>query len=351
MNKISLNELNLDKQSTIFIGENGGGKSTTLGQLLEYFNSKAKNIIAISNCLNDKFTLISKNVNYMSVKHGNNSYKNILFDFFSKANADINQPLSNVLIYCGYSDIIGIKITWGTEGLIEKNNYIRTLFELSKKDNIIWIPLGYSFPYYQYSSLIKELFSNINHLSKNKIVLSVNFFLEKKDIVIDFEKISSGEASQISTLAFISANIDKNSVILIDEPENSLHPKWQREYINKIVDIFYFYNFNIFISTHSPLIINETSDVYDVTDFKLTYKSLEDRSIEALLWNYFNIVTPENEFLSRYLTNILDEYKFQHMKKEETLSMLHKIKKSCTDKRQQDVIDDLCSMIISGDLD
>ncbi|MGF1878345.1 hypothetical protein L4D77_24025, partial [Photobacterium frigidiphilum] len=70
MNKVYLKDLNLDKQSTIFIGENGGGKSTTLRQLLENFNSKGRNVIAISNCLNDKFSLISKNVNYMSAKYG-----------------------------------------------------------------------------------------------------------------------------------------------------------------------------------------------------------------------------------------------------------------------------------------
>lgn len=350
MNRISLNELNLDKQSTIFIGENGGGKSTTLGQLSEYFNSKAKNIIAISNCLNDKFTLISRNINYMSVKHGNNSYKNILFDFLSKANTDINQQLSNVLIYCGYSDKIGVKILWGTEKSIEKNNYIQVLFELSQKENIIWIPLGYSSPYYHYSSIINEFFSKINYLLKNKIVLSISFFLEKKGIVIDFEKISSGEANQISTLAFISANIDKNSVILIDEPENSLHPKWQREYIDKITDVFFYYNFKLFISTHSPLLINKTSDVYDVTNFKLTPKRLNDRSIEALLWKYFNIVTPENEFLSRYLTNILEDYKNKKTNKENTLLKLNDIKNACIDERQIFVINDLCSIVIDDNL-
>ncbi|CAK2395568.1 ATPase AAA-type core domain-containing protein [Vibrio crassostreae] len=349
MKKVSLDVLELSKQSTIFIGENGGGKSTVLRQLLEHFNSQGRNIIAISNCLNDKFDVTSKNINYMSAKYGDSLQKSTLSDFLSKIDEDITRSLSRVLSYCGYSEVIGFKVSWGVESSLNFDNYVKVLHGASGRDGLLWIPINSSFPNYRLSSVVREFFSNISSLIDDKIVNSVDFFLEKNMQPIDFRQISSGESSQILTLAFISANINEKSVILVDEPENSLHPKWQREYIGNIFNLFYQYDINLFVSTHSPLFINEFSDIYEVNNFELFHKSFDGGGIEEILWDLFEIVTPENEFLSRYLVKILDDYKAGAVEKESTLSKLVYIKEACIDRRQLNVVDDLYH-IINNDL-
>lgn len=347
MKKISFESLELDRPSTVFIGENGGGKSTVLRQLLEHFNSQGRNIIAISNCLNDKLDIASRNVNYMSAKQGENIYKEIMYDCLSKIDENISRSLSRVLNYCGYTEKIGIEITWGAEASIGKDNHVRSLFNLLNIEKLIWIPIDSTLPNYKLSAIIKNLFSNIHYLIKNNIVLSINFFLLKENTSINFNQISSGEASQISTLAFIASNLKNNSVILIDEPENSLHPKWQREYINNIDSLFYLYEYNLFISTHSPLIINNNSNVYEINNFTLHKKPSTEGGIEKVLWQYFDIVTPENEFLTKYLANILDQYKERTINAQDAKNKLHDIRNACVDDRQKNVIDDLTLMIES----
>ena len=52
--------------------------------------------------------------------------------------------------------------------------------------------------------------------------------------------------------------IQNKVVLLIDEPEISLHVAWQRELMNdfnKIIDLKN-YNLSIIIATHSPQVIN-----------------------------------------------------------------------------------------------
>lgn len=68
---------------------------------------------------------------------------------------------------------------------------------------------------------------------------------------------SSGEQHlliMIATLIFESEKID---LVLLDEPEISLHPAWQEQFINIIDSIKKLNNIKIIISTHSPSLIGE----------------------------------------------------------------------------------------------
>lgn len=197
-----------------------------------------------------------------------------------------------------------------------------------------------------HTPLIQNFFKEYNELKKNNTVKDVNFNLQKEsNETILFNEISSGEASQISTLSFISQHISKASIVLIDEPENSLHPKWQREYINNLINNFSYYDASFFLSTHSPFIINKSSSAYEIRDFKVFRKEVDINNIEELLWNYFDIITPENEFLSRHLTDILERYRRNVASQQQALDELKIIKRLCLDNIQKNVINDLCSMI------
>ncbi|EAW38054.1 AAA family ATPase [Lyngbya sp. PCC 8106] len=73
--------------------------------------------------------------------------------------------------------------------------------------------------------------------------------------------LSSGEQHELVMLYELLFNVEPNSLILLDEPEISLHVAWQVEFINDLQDILKLANFDVLIATHSPDIINERWDL------------------------------------------------------------------------------------------
>lgn len=79
------------------------------------------------------------------------------------------------------------------------------------------------------------------------------------DILREFElnMLSSGEKHLITLLFDLIFNTKKDSVILIDEPEISLHIAWQLEFFDNIQKISLLNDLKFLVATHSPSIINE----------------------------------------------------------------------------------------------
>ncbi|MGF6091598.1 AAA family ATPase [Pseudomonas sp. 18173] len=70
------------------------------------------------------------------------------------------------------------------------------------------------------------------------------------------EQFSAGQWGLFSTLATLALRIQDNTLILIDEPESALHPRWQREYIDDLMAaVSHRRGCHIFLATHSPLIV------------------------------------------------------------------------------------------------
>ena len=68
-------------------------------------------------------------------------------------------------------------------------------------------------------------------------------------------RLSSGEKQLLLILLTVFLTDEKDSVILIDEPENSLDISWQYKLINLLADINP--NAQFFITTHSPSIFGD----------------------------------------------------------------------------------------------
>lgn len=67
--------------------------------------------------------------------------------------------------------------------------------------------------------------------------------------------LSSGQWSWLSTLGGLAVEVEDNTLVLIDEPENSLHPSWQQAYVPTLLEILRKYvGCHIIIATHAPLI-------------------------------------------------------------------------------------------------
>jgi len=78
-------------------------------------------------------------------------------------------------------------------------------------------------------------------------------FKNKQGNSLDINNLSSGEKQLFFRMLNLKRLNVNNAIILIDEPETSLHPDWQR----KIIDVYRNIGENnqIIMATHSPLII------------------------------------------------------------------------------------------------
>lgn len=104
----------------------------------------------------------------------------------------------------------------------------------------------------------------------------INNLFEYKEMEIDLEKgfifklnagleegriinpinLSSGEQHEVILNYELIFKTEENSVILMDEPEISLHMLWQKKFIDNLLDIAERNNLNIIVATHSPDIVN-----------------------------------------------------------------------------------------------
>ena len=73
--------------------------------------------------------------------------------------------------------------------------------------------------------------------------------------------LSSGEQHQLVLFYELLFRIKEKSLILIDEPEISLHLGWQKKFLMDLLKIAKTMQFDIIIATHSPLIINDRWDL------------------------------------------------------------------------------------------
>lgn len=73
--------------------------------------------------------------------------------------------------------------------------------------------------------------------------------------------LSTGEQHEIVMLYELLFSVALNSLILIDEPEISLHVAWQEEFLNDLARISTISKFDFVVATHSPQIISTRWDL------------------------------------------------------------------------------------------
>lgn len=77
---------------------------------------------------------------------------------------------------------------------------------------------------------------------------------------IPLGSLSSGEQHEIILMIDLLFNVAAGAVVLIDEPEISLHIAWQLSFIPDVKRIAEVAGFNFVVATHSPQIINDEWD-------------------------------------------------------------------------------------------
>lgn len=109
-----------------------------------------------------------------------------------------------------------------------------------------------------YEELISLLICSINKFFSNNQIESffdktLKFRLKNTGKTIDFDKLSSGERQLVYIFLKVIRSKHKKSIILMDEPEISLHLNWQENLIDEIVILNP--DAQIIIVTHSPAIV------------------------------------------------------------------------------------------------
>lgn len=134
----------------------------------------------------------------------------------------------------------------------------------------------------------------------------------------DFTDASSGEASILSTLIGLVPNLQSDSLVLIDEPEISLHPSWQYRYIellDRLLDSVQ--GCHVIIATHSHFLISDLPNGRSsVVHFKTAKGSQIDvdyydentngMSAEDVLLNIFDMPSTRNYYLGAIVTELLE---------------------------------------------
>src|SRR6266568_4399806 len=78
---------------------------------------------------------------------------------------------------------------------------------------------------------------------------------------LSLESLSSGEQHELVLFYELLFKASPNSLILIDEPEISLHVVWQEQFLKDVQEITQLANVDALIATHSPDIINGRRDL------------------------------------------------------------------------------------------
>ena len=111
--------------------------------------------------------------------------------------------------------------------------------------------------------LFKNTLDRLLSFKKVKVSLEKGFSIfpnSNKKKFIPLSELSSGEQHLILLVGNLIFNIKKDSLVLIDEPEISLHSSWQLDFINIIEDIRKINDFSLIIATHAFTLINDYWD-------------------------------------------------------------------------------------------
>lgn len=80
-------------------------------------------------------------------------------------------------------------------------------------------------------------------------------FRSKTGTDVPLDKLSSGEQHQLILVFDLLFEVTENSLILIDEPELSLHVAWQKTFIESLRRIIALNAFDVLLATHSPAVV------------------------------------------------------------------------------------------------
>lgn len=361
------------KRYIILVGKNGSGKSSLLYELSEQMHDLGYNVVAVSNTLFDKFKTHPYSYQYYYI--GNKLGRNFPAQAIKKTLATNNDKKVNrifdVLNHIGYDERIGVNIKFRKKfvdaiqyQLNTAGDFYPIFFDESEQNipdelkaaidkAIHKIRQGYNISVWLtandnvfFESDFKSYLLMLEHerfLKKAKIISGIEIHLSKDNFTFPISGASSGELSFIALLVHIAFCNTNKSYIFIDEPENSLHPQWQNEYLELLKGAVGYNECKVVIATHSPLIITSMSKDDEAVVYKKTLNGFDivkshDDSTEELYIDYFDTLTPKNRALSNRCVGIIDEFNENSITFDSANVRLNEYEEMATDSSQKEFL-------------
>ncbi|NDV92874.1 AAA family ATPase [Alteromonas sp. 345S023] len=171
-------------------------------------------------------------------------------------------------------------------------------------------------------SVNNEKFHNFEILESFKILLNYDLIrlMDMKLHKVEYgdmslRRASSGEQCMLVMILGIAGHINDSSLIFIDEPEISLHPKWQEDFMPLLIKTFsQFRKCQFFIATHSPQIVSQLDGnncfVTSLSNNEIFPSSyFYERSSDFQLAEIFDAPGSRNEYVTRLAFSLLSKLK------------------------------------------
>lgn len=169
---------------------------------------------------------------------------------------------------------------------------------------------------------------------------------------MSLKRASSGEQCLLVIMLGIAGHITDYSTILIDEPEISLHPRWQEEFIIMLTSAFSSYRgCQFIIATHSPQIISRLKDegcyITSLTDNRIFRASeFSNRSADYQLAELFDAPGIMNEYIARLAFSLLSKIKASKCVSPDNLRELNQLQTLAENVDRDDPTMDLVQSVI-----
>ena len=168
-----------------------------------------------------------------------------------------------------------------------------------------------------------KIYKHISILRKYNLINIESVFVSKSTIkkndtlLYDLKSMSSGEIQILTSMLALSSVVKNNSLVLVDEPEISLHPNWQMKYIEILYRIFRRQtNCHFIIATHSHFLASDLdSDASSILSLKqdsdsntkarLIEYETEGWSAENILYNIFDVATVRNIYFEMDIKKLI----------------------------------------------
>lgn len=286
----------------VITGENGTGKTRWLQNYSTHLLDSSKKqsagrLICLSGTVTDKFPLdvASKSYAYFGRRTNSNMFSEVapyrrLLTFFISQIADENdiahraEVARDKLAAVNLGPKFIIKFRRGRNSKEKVGSSKQTTLDLAVSlDNIK-------------NNLL--LFERVSQVADGLIHISGVSF-QKSNEFFDLMDLSSGERSYALTVLALSFSANNNSVSMFDEPENSLHPKWQSRIMKDMWDILSKVSdgSKLIVATHSPLVISSAANDHTFvmnmgTSSEWTHSGLYGNSVDVVLKKQFNLRSP-----------------------------------------------------------
>lgn len=261
---------------TYIIGNNGTGKSRLLAKICElYENLKTSNVhsvLCISNSITDRFVFgDGHRRKYLGARNvGNAIFKSSIDREIAKYLIRGLKPGKTVYLeqlWRLFELEFSINFTEEVKRRYKRHNLSATVDNRKLKNTTIekiidaegraWIGQIIESGIEIKKITLKQAKYLNAYLGLNP---EIQLFTERNNKKLSYSELSSGEQNRIATALKIIANAENNTLVLIDEPEISLHLRWQMDFHSFITEIMSEHqNYHVLIATHSPVIVSEAA--------------------------------------------------------------------------------------------